>query len=85
MVSKDWVNGEKNDKEQKRERGPYVKWEREIRNIKCCRRKHPHIMSIEAVEVRAVVWEIPTRKLWVNTERLNIVRNRRMRKIQPVV
>ena len=42
-------------------------------------------MSIEVVDVRVVVWEIPIRKLWVNTKRLNIVRNRRMREIQPVV
>ena len=67
------------------ERGRPVTREREILNRKDCRRKHPHGMSIEVVDVRVVVWEIPIRKLWVNTKRLNIVRNRRMRKIHPVV
>ena len=42
-------------------------------------------MSIEVVDVRAVVWKIPIGKLWLNTERWTIVQNSRIGKIQPMV
>ena len=41
----------------------------DIRNRKGCRRKQPHGMSIEVLDVRAVVWGVPIGKLWVNMER----------------
>ena len=52
---------------------------------KGCRRNQTNVISIRVADVRALVWEIHIGKLWLDTERRNIVRNHRMRKIQPVV
>ena len=58
-------------KNRKRARFHLVTRAREIRNRKGWRRKKPHGISIKVVYVRAVVWEIPIQKLWVNMKKLN--------------
>ena len=56
-------------KNKKMTRGRSLTRSGEIRNRKVWRTKRPHGMYIEVMCVRAVVGDIPIRKLWVNMER----------------